>query len=50
METFLLALLLMAAGALLTGAIALRPVSAGTNRTANFIGPACAAAVCMLGA
>ena len=49
METFLLALLLMAAGALLTGAIALRPVSAGTNRTANFIGPACAAAACMLG-
>ena len=49
METFLLALLLMATGALFTGVIALRPVSLGTNRTANFIGPACAAAACLLG-
>lgn len=49
METFLLALLLMAAGALLSGGIALRPVSHATNRAANFIGPACAAAACLLG-
>ncbi len=49
METFLLALLLMAAGALLTGVVALRPVSLATNRTANFIGPASAAAACLLG-
>ncbi len=50
METFLLALLLMAVGALLTGVVALRPVSVATNRTANFIGPASAAAACLLGA
>ena len=49
MDTFLLALLLMAAGALLTGLVALRPVSVATNRTANFIGPASAAAACLLG-
>lgn len=49
METFLLALLLMAVGALLTGVVALRPVSHSTNRTANFIGPASAAAACLLG-
>lgn len=49
MDTFLLALLLMAAGALLTGVVALRPVSHATNRTANFIGPASAAAACLLG-
>ncbi len=49
METFLLALLLMAAGALLSGGIALRPVSHATNRAANLIGPACAAAACLFG-
>lgn len=49
MDIFLLALLLMAAGALLTGVTALRPVSRATNRTANFIGPASAAAACLVG-
>ena len=39
----------MAAGALLTGVTALRPVSRATNRTANFIGPAGAAAACLVG-
>ena len=49
MDTFLLALLLMTAGALVTGLIALRPVTASRNRTANIIGPATAVIACLLG-
>lgn len=49
MDSFLLALLVMVAGALITGLTALRPVSASTNRTANLIGPGAAAVACLLG-
>ncbi|MBR3880593.1 MAG: hypothetical protein IKJ34_03235, partial [Mailhella sp.] len=49
MITFLLALLLMTGGALVTGIIALKPVTAASNRTANTIGPAVATLACLLG-
>ena len=49
MNIFLLALLLMAAGAVATGVIALRPVTAARNRTANTLGPGVAAIACLLG-
>ena len=49
MNIFLLALLLMAAGAMATGVIALRPVTAARNRTANTLGPGVAAIACLLG-
>ncbi|MBQ4615643.1 MAG: hypothetical protein IJB29_02890 [Mailhella sp.] len=49
MSIFLLALLLMAAGAVVTGIIALRPVTAARNRTANTLGPGMAAVACLLG-
>ncbi len=49
MDTFLLALLLMAGGALVTGLIALRPVTAANNRAANTLGPASAVLACIVG-
>ncbi|MBQ8664731.1 MAG: hypothetical protein IJ474_03005, partial [Mailhella sp.] len=49
MDTFLLALLLMAGGALVTGLIALRPVTAAGNRAANTLGPASAVLACIVG-
>jgi len=49
MITFLLALLLMTGGALVTGVIALKPVTAASNRTANTVGPAVAVLACLLG-
>jgi formate hydrogenlyase subunit 3/multisubunit Na+/H+ antiporter MnhD subunit len=49
MDIFLLSLILMAAGAVLSGIIALRPVTAANNRAANIMGPASAAAACILG-
>lgn len=49
MNSFLLALLFMVAGALVSGLIALRPVTAAGNRAANIIGPAAAAIACVIG-
>ena len=49
MNIFLLALLLMAAGAVATGIIAIRPVTEARNRTANTLGPGTAAIACLLG-
>jgi hypothetical protein len=49
MYMFLLALLLTAAGALVTGILALRPVTAAGNRAANTLGPATAALACLVG-
>jgi len=49
MDTLLVSLLLMAAGALVTGLIALRPVTVSSNRAANILGPATATAACLLG-
>lgn len=49
MYMFLLALLLTVVGALVTGIIALRPVTAAGNRAANTFGPATAALACLVG-
>jgi len=49
MNIFLLALLLLTAGAVVTGVIALRPVTAERNRTANTLGPGVAVIACLLG-
>ncbi|MCQ2445069.1 MAG: hypothetical protein MJ061_06250, partial [Mailhella sp.] len=49
MDIFLTALLLFITGGLLTGALALRPVTSAGNRLANTLGPAAAAVACVLG-
>ena len=49
MYILLLALLLMVVGAVLTGIIALEPVTAKRNKTANTLGPGIAAIACLLG-
>ncbi|MCR5563798.1 MAG: hypothetical protein K6F46_10640 [Desulfovibrio sp.] len=49
MELFLLALLVMAAGALVSAAIALFPVTAARNKVADILGPVTAVAACLLG-
>ncbi len=49
MYILLFALLLMAAGAVVTGIIALEPVTAARNKKANTLGPGIAAVSCLLG-
>ena len=49
MYILLLALLLMVVGAVLTGIIALEPVTAKRNKTANTLGPGIAAIACLRG-
>ncbi len=49
MKLILLALLVMAAGAAVSAAIALLPVTAARNRAADIVGPMTAVAACLLG-